>query len=236
MKRLVYSIVIVVFAGLLYQSLFRFENLKQYGKPAARIDHLLGTICNMPCLAIDDQDYGRQQKEENDRRVQVAIGLARSFSSFTNLPSANSGSGYTWSDETSPYSLSSIRRTGSPKADVPDKYLVCWCDKTNFGWRFEVDTRTSTTLSINDNRVLMKRYGLDAPLPSPIPTKAIAAPKTPSDITFTPDTPRPVATKGFVIAPRIDASPPPLKIKKLISNETPIPASNTDEHTVTPNP
>jgi hypothetical protein len=152
----------VLFAGLLFQFFFRYQYVHLAGNVVMRIDRITGTSCNEPCA---DPEPKKEVTPPSQSSVDAEI-----VNHMINAHSVDHppSSGYKWViinhyDESG--NPQPALASGESSTDVEGDYTVrevCFCDKKNSGWWFEVKPNTfgDTEMEIVGNSVLEKKYGI----------------------------------------------------------------------------
>jgi len=168
-KRIWYITGGIVATILVFQLFFRFQYEHLIGLRVMRIDRLTGASCYLPCLATPSPAPPTPMPS-NAQLEQEAIALARGSALSVTM---EHGTGYLWSGQIACTASAGGCWVASPPSDPyappnPEQrnvWLVCWCNSTGYGWRWEVHLDTRAVYSINDNADLLRKYGLPTPTP-----------------------------------------------------------------------
>jgi len=188
MARVWYIAAAVILWALIYQGFFRYDYTMKDGYAIARHDRLTGKTCGIPdCLpptptpvpkptVFDPQVSYREWSAIFERRERGAIVMVRHTQFAQELmhsPGAKKfGWTVQWADEVDehlfdlhdpakkhalPITQDYIDSLRNPNYTV---MLVCFCDTSGAGFRWEVHTTTRQIVYVNDNPTLEKKYGL----------------------------------------------------------------------------
>lgn len=188
MYRIWYLVGAVVLLVILYQGFFRYDYTMQNGYAVKRFDRLTGKTCGIPeCLSPTptpvpiptvfepERAYREAQAHfAHDRRVAVNMVKktefgqelmhspdAKKFSWTCELADSVDGGVFVLHDPKLKHSIpidkQYIASLSDPKYNIE---VVCFCDQTGAGYRWQVDLNTKKMQYINDDPTLEKKYGL----------------------------------------------------------------------------
>jgi len=173
---------------IVYQSFFRYEYTMIDGNAVKRYDRLTGKTCGIPeCLPptptpvpkptiFDPETSYREWQARFDHEARLAVLMVRKTEFGQELAHSPGAKKFAWTTEWSDSVDGSLFVLHDPKSDhaipmTPEysdslhdpKYhveLVCFCDRSGSGYRWEVNLNKRTITYVNDDPQLEKKYGL----------------------------------------------------------------------------
>lgn len=173
---------------ILYQSFFRYEYTMVDGNAVKRYDRLSGKTCGIPdCLPPTPTPVPKptvfdpvvsyhewQMRFDHEARLAVLMVKRTEFGEeLTHSPDAKK---FVWTTEWADQVDGSVFVLHDPKSDHPIAMdpayseslhdprfhveLVCFCNSTGSGYRWEVNLIKKTIVYVNDDPTLEKKYGL----------------------------------------------------------------------------
>jgi hypothetical protein len=188
MYRIWYLFGAVVLWLVLYQGFFRYAYTMKDGYAVKRYDRLTGTTCGIPeCLPATPTpvpkptvfdpvvSYG-EVKARMQHEARQAVDMVKKTEFGQELMHSPDAKKFVWTVELADSTAGGVFVLHDPKdknaIPVTPSYieslknpaykvkLVCFCDKTGSGFRWEVNLNKKTLAYVNDNPVLEKKYGL----------------------------------------------------------------------------
>ncbi|MGH7660374.1 MAG: hypothetical protein ACRENA_05595 [Vulcanimicrobiaceae bacterium] len=188
MYRIWYLVGAVVLWVVLYQGFFRYEYTTQNGYAVKRFDRLTGKTCGIPdCLSptptpvpiptvFDPNRAYREAQVAFRHEARVAVSMVKKTEFGEELMHSPGAKKFSWTCQLADSTAGGIFELHDPKlkhhipidqqyiASLSDpKYkvdVVCFCDQTGAGYRWEVNLSTKKLEYVNDNPILEKKYGL----------------------------------------------------------------------------
>lgn len=191
MYRIWYFLGAIVLWLIIYQGFFRYDYTVVNGYAVAKYDRLTGKTCGIPeCLPATPTPvpkptifdpvasyYGEQRHFLGEAKQ--AVNMVKHTEFGEELGHSPGAKKYAWTVEWADQVDGSLFVLHDPKEKHPlpitpayinslknPKYrvkLVCFCDSSGAGFRWEVNLNTkgpSAIVYVNDNPVLEKKYGL----------------------------------------------------------------------------
>jgi hypothetical protein len=169
-KRGLYIVGGLIAVAVIFQLFFRYQYIHQLDLLVLRIDRLTG----QSCVLGGDPYYipnpcERPTKKQNRARVIRIVSATEEARSIV----ATAGANYHWTVQdafsvaihANPPSKGN-NATPSPvdglihSRDIASTYLVCYCDRQRQGWRWEAHLLNEAVYSVDDDAILLKRYGI----------------------------------------------------------------------------
>ena len=188
MYRIWYLLGAAVLWLIIYQGFFRYDYTKQNGYAVKRFDRLTGKTCGIPeCLPPTPTPVpeptifdARISYEEAQARMQhearLAVNMVKKTEFGQELMHSPDAKKFAWTVELADSTAGGIFELHNPDErnaiPVTSQYieslknpsyrvkLVCFCDKSSSGFRWEVNLNKKTLEYVNDNPALEKKYGL----------------------------------------------------------------------------
>jgi hypothetical protein len=173
---------------ILYQSFFRYEYTMVNGNAVKRYDRLSGTTCGIPdCLpptptpvpkptVFDPVVSYHEWQRRFDHEARLAVQLVKKTEFGEELMHSPDAKKFVWTAEWADQVDGSIFVLHDPSSDHPlpnDRAyidslnnpifhveLICFCNGTSSGYRWEVNLITKKVVYVNDDPQLEKKYGL----------------------------------------------------------------------------
>lgn len=188
MFRLWYIGGFVVLLAILYQGFFRYDYTMVNGYAVSRYDRLTGNTCGIPqCLpptptpvpkptVFDPVVSYHEEQLLFAHYARLAVKMVEKTEFGEELMHSPGAKRYSWTCEWANQVAGSVFTLHDPRSEHPlpvtPQYidslkdpsyrveLVCFCDQTGSGYRWQVDLNTKTITYVNDDPKLEKQYGL----------------------------------------------------------------------------
>jgi len=187
MYRIWYVLGAAVLWLFIYQGFFRYEYTMVNGYAVKRYDRLTGTTCGIPqCLAptptpvpkptIFDPDVSYQEEVAIfQKQARQAVNLVKKTEFGEELGHSKGANKFAWTVDWADGVAAGVFILHNPKQPkalpVTPAYIdslknpayrikiVCFCDKSGSGFRWEVNLNTAKIVYINDDPALERKYG-----------------------------------------------------------------------------